>query len=160
MKPMTCLIIEDRAEEAAAFYMSLFEDARLLDVTRVGPGTRLPEGDALAVVFELDGAEFMILNHGPECAFTMAMSVMAPCRTQAEIDRLWAALAEGGEESRCGWVKDRFGVWWQVTPHDFGEILGGPPEQAGRAMRAMMGMGKLDVAAMRASRAGAVEEVR
>ncbi len=149
----TCLILNNRAEEAAQFYVSLFEDGRILEVSRTPPGSFLPEGGALAVVFELAGSRFMILNHGPDAPFTDAQSIVITCDDQAEIDRLWAALSDGGAEMPCGWLRDRYGVRWQIAPSMMGEVLSGPDRAAAsRAFAAMMTMKKLDIATLMAAR--------
>ena len=131
---------DDQAEEAANFYVSLFEDS---EVTHVTPG---PGGRAQWVGFTLAGQEYMALNGGPEYSFTEAVSLFVRCKDQAEVDRLWAHLTEGGEESQCGWLKDRFGLSWQIIPDRLGELLGDPdPGRSQRAMQAMLQMRKIDV---------------
>ena len=141
-----CLWFQSEAEEAATFYVSLFPDSRIVDVMRAG-------GAAIAVSFVLDGTPVMALNGRRERGFSDAHSLVGPCATQAEVDRYWAALtAGGGEEGRCGWLKDRFGVSWQVVPDELGALLSDPDAgRAGRAVQAMLGMGRLDIAAMRAA---------
>ena len=115
----------------------------------------MPAGTALTVAFELDGRPFTALNGGPQFQFNEAVSLQVPCDGQDEVDEYWTRLGEGGEEGACGWIQDRFGLWWQVVPNEMGEILGGPDaEGAARAMPAMMGMKKLDIAALRAAYAG------
>jgi predicted 3-demethylubiquinone-9 3-methyltransferase (glyoxalase superfamily) len=144
----SCLWFPSDAEAAARLYVSIFPNSRIVHVMRAGDAT-------VAVTFELDGRPFLALNGRREPAFTDAVSFLVPCETQEEIDRYWAALVEGGEEGQCGWLKDRFGVSWQVAPADIGALLGGPdPAAAGRAMQAMLGMRKLDVAALRRARHG------
>jgi predicted 3-demethylubiquinone-9 3-methyltransferase (glyoxalase superfamily) len=143
-KITTCLWFEDQAEEAARAYVSLFEGS---EVTLVTPG---PNGETQWVGFTLAGQRFMALNGGPANAFTEALSLFVRCRDQDEVDRLWAALtADGGQESRCGWLKDRFGVSWQIVPDRLGDLLGDPdPERSQRAMQAMLQMRKIDIAAL------------
>ncbi|MGZ3641307.1 MAG: VOC family protein [Candidatus Limnocylindrales bacterium] len=144
-----CLWLDGRAEEAAELYTSLFADSRIDKVHRApadNPST--PAGAVLTVEFTLAGRPFIGLNGGPEFPFTEAVSFSIDCADQAEVDRYWDALiADGGEPSQCGWLKDRFGVSWQVVPRLLAELLGGPdPEGAARAMEAMLQMTKLDVA--------------
>lgn len=148
-----CLWFQREAEEAANYYVSLFPGSRVTSVMRAGPG---PDAPAIAVEFELDGRSFLALNGRPERGFTDAHSFLIPCDSQQEIDRYWDALTDGGSEGRCGWLVDRFGVSWQVAPKNFAALLGGEPEQAARAMQAMMGMKKIDIAAMQRAREGAV----
>ncbi|GAA2013270.1 VOC family protein [Nakamurella flavida] len=149
----TCLWFDDQAEQAAEFYLSVFPNSAITGLTRQGPGGHGEPGQVVTVTFDLDGHPFMGLNGGPMFSFSEAISFQIPCADQAEIDRFWAALtADGGQEGRCGWLKDRFGVSWQVIPADIGELLGGEPAAAGRATAAMMTMGKFDVAALRAAR--------
>ncbi|MFF4620302.1 VOC family protein [Nonomuraea jabiensis] len=139
-KITTFLWFDDQAEEAAGFYTSLFKDSRVLEVT---PG---PAGAAMVVTFELAGQRFIALNGGPEFKFTEAISLYVDCDSQEEVDELWARLTEGGEESQCGWLKDRYGLSWQIIPRRLQELIGDPdPERAQRAVKAMLGMGKIDV---------------
>lgn len=148
-----CLWFDGDAEEAAKFYVSLFPDAAITALSRYGEGAAFPMGTALMVEFTLAGQRFQALNGGPGLPFTGAISMSIACKDAAEVDRYWYALTEGtGEEGRCGWLKDRFGVSWQVVPEGLGAVIGDPdPARAGRAMQAMMGMRKLDLAAMRAA---------
>jgi predicted 3-demethylubiquinone-9 3-methyltransferase (glyoxalase superfamily) len=146
----TCLWFQADAEDAATFYTSIFPDSRITSVLRGGPG-----GPAIAVDFVLDGRPFLALNGRREPGFTDATSIVVTCDTQADIDRYWDALTRDGAEGPCGWLTDRYGVAWQVVPRDIGALLGGPDaEAAGRAMQAMLGMRKLDVAALERARAG------
>ncbi len=151
-----CLWFNGEAEVAANFYVSIFPDASIETVSRYGPGTRFPAGTALMVQFRLCGQRFQALNGGPEFSFTPAVSLSAACKDAAEVDHYWNALtADGGEEGRCGWLKDRFGVSWQIVPDGLGALLSDPdPARAQRAVQAMMAMKKLDLAAMRAAAAG------
>ena len=144
------LWFEDQAEDAANLYVSLFEGS---EVTHVTPG---PGGETQWVSFSLAGVEFMALNGGADHAFTEATSFFVRCADQQEVDRLWDALtADGGEESQCGWLKDRFGVSWQIIPDRLGELLGDPdPERAQRSMQAMLQMQKIDIAALERAYAG------
>jgi predicted 3-demethylubiquinone-9 3-methyltransferase (glyoxalase superfamily) len=147
-----CLWFDGRAEEAANFYVSLLPDSRVNGVQRSpadNPST--PAGAVLMVDFILGGQPFTGLNGGPQFQFTEAVSFVIDCENQAEVDRLWDALiAGGGEPGRCGWLKDRFGLSWQVVPRQLGELLGSPDrEGARRAMEAMLRMNKIDVEEMR-----------
>ena len=146
-----CLWFHAEAEEAASFYVSLFPSSRIAHVMRGAP-----DAPAIAVDFVLDGQPFLALNGRRDRGFTDAHSYVVPCDTQAEIDRYWTALTEGGEESQCGWLRDRYGVSWQIVPRAMGALLGGPDAAAaGRAMQAMLGMRKLDIAALERARAAA-----
>ncbi|MFJ1708059.1 VOC family protein [Kitasatospora sp. NPDC088346] len=146
-KITTFLWFDHQAEEAARFYTSLFADSRIVEVQRygdVGPGKA---GSVMTVVFELGGQRYVALNGGPLFPFTEAISLQVNCDDQAEVDRLWAALTEGGgQESDCGWLKDRYGLSWQITPRRLMELLG-DPDRAGaqRAMQAMLRMRKIDI---------------
>ncbi|MEO8291850.1 MAG: VOC family protein [Actinomycetota bacterium] len=146
-KISTCLWFDTQAEEAANFYVSLFEDAEVTDVQRLD-GT--PSGDNVALVFfRLAGKEFMAINGGPQFPFTEAVSISVGVEDQDEVDRLWAALTDGGEEGQCGWLKDRYGLSWQVIPDRMGELLSDPdPERRGRAMQAMLQMQRIDLKVM------------
>ena len=136
------LWFDDQAEQAMRFYVSIFENSRVLEVT---PG---PDGKTMGVRFELEGQEFTGLNAGPEFAFTEAISLYVNCKDQAEVDDLWAKLSAGaGEESRCGWVKDRFGLWWQIIPEALPRLMSDKdPVKAKRVVDAMLKMKKIDVA--------------
>jgi predicted 3-demethylubiquinone-9 3-methyltransferase (glyoxalase superfamily) len=148
MKP--CLWFHTEAEEAANFYLSIFPNSSVNTVMRGAPGS-----PAIAVDFVLDGQPFLALNGRREQGFTDACSFVVTCETQADIDHYWNALTRGGEESQCGWLKDRYGVSWQIVPRAMGALLGGPdPAAAGRAMQAMLGMRKLDIAALERARKG------
>ncbi|HEY7661324.1 MAG TPA: VOC family protein [Actinomycetota bacterium] len=150
------LWFDDQAEEAAEFYVTLFAKrgkpgtTEILNVARygdAGPGT---PGSAITVQFVLEGQEFVALNGGPTHAFTEAVSFLVSCESQAEVDELWDALtADGGEESMCGWLKDRFGLSWQIIPNRLMELLGDPdPGRSQRAMQAMLQMRKIDIAGL------------
>jgi len=145
---------DSEAEEAAELYTSLVPNSRIVDVTRYGAAGPGPEGTAMTVTFELDGLRFTALNGGPAHPLTEAVSFTVSCETQEEVDRYWAALSEGGEEGPCGWLKDRFGLSWQIVPTALPRLLGDPdPARAQRAMQAMLGMRKLDIAALEAAAA-------
>jgi predicted 3-demethylubiquinone-9 3-methyltransferase (glyoxalase superfamily) len=146
----TCLWFDTEGEEAAEFYCSVIPNSKVLDVSRygdAGPGT---PGSAMTVSFELDGRPFVALNGGPQFPFTEAVSLQVSCRDQEEVDHYWNTLVEGGEESMCGWLKDRYGFCWQIVPTALPELLGDPdPQRAERAMKAMLSMRKIDVEAIR-----------
>jgi predicted 3-demethylubiquinone-9 3-methyltransferase (glyoxalase superfamily) len=155
-KISTCLWFNTEAEEAAKFYVSLFENSRITGLSRYGKGARMPEGIALVVTFELAGTEFMALNGGPVFSFTEASSMVVRCDSQAEIDRLWSALtADGGKAGQCGWLKDRYGLSWQIVSSRVGEMMqDGDPAKTARAMGALMGMAKIDIAKLDAAYEG------
>jgi predicted 3-demethylubiquinone-9 3-methyltransferase (glyoxalase superfamily) len=149
-KISTCLWFEDQAEEAATFYTSIFDDSRILDVARYGEGGPGTAGQAITAEFEIEGRRFLALNGGTAANFTEAVSFVVDCADQEEVDRYWTALTDGGAESQCGWLKDRYGVSWQIIPSVLGSLLAGPdPEGSQRAMQAMLGMRKLDIAQLR-----------
>ena len=147
-----CLWFHAEAEEAANFYVSVFPGAKVTSVMRGAP-----DSPPIGVSFVLDRRPFLALNGRGEPGFTDACSFMVSCETQADIDRYWDALTSGGAEGRCGWLTDRYGVSWQIVPRAMGALLGGPdPAASGRAMEAMLGMRKLDIAALERARAGDV----
>ena len=149
-----CLWFDDQAEEAATFYVSIFKNSSILDVSRYGEGAPRPAGSAMSVSFVLDGLELQALNGGPQFTFTEAISLFVTAETQDEVDDLWEKLTSGGgEPGQCGWLKDRYGLSWQIVPPVLFELLGDPdPDRSSRVMQAMLGMGKLDIAALRAAR--------
>jgi len=150
-----CLWFDTQAEEAAKFYVSLLDDSEVTDVQYLD-GT--PSGDHVSLVFfRLLGMDFTAINGGPQFPFTEAVSFSVNCPDQAEVDRLWTALtADGGEEGQCGWLKDRFGLSWQIIPDRMGELLSDPdPDRAQRAMAAMLKMQKIDVRALEDAANGA-----
>ena len=141
------LWFDTRAEEAAAFYTSIFPHSRIIGVTRYGEAGPREEGMAMTVHFELDGLPFVALNGGPEFTFDEAVSFEITCADQDEVDYYWTQLSAGGEEGPCGWLKDKFGLSWQVVPAGFLELVQDPDEgRAQRAMSAMLGMKKIDLA--------------
>ena len=147
-----CLWFDTQAQEAAEFYTSLFPNSRIGTVATYPKGSGEREGQVLTVAFELDGARYLALNGGPQFSFDEAVSITIDCEDQAEIDHYWEALtADGGEEGPCGWLKDRFGLSWQVTPRNWDEIASGDPDRAARVFAAMMQMKKLDIAALEAA---------
>jgi predicted 3-demethylubiquinone-9 3-methyltransferase (glyoxalase superfamily) len=144
-----CLWFDTQAEEAATYYTSIFRNSRVLDITRYGKAGPGPEGSVMTVTFELDGQEFVGLNGGPQFTFNEAISFQVTCDSQDEVDEFWSRLSEGGEEGPCGWLKDRYGVSWQIVPTRLMELLSHPdPEKSQRAMRAMLEMTKIEIAAV------------
>ena len=138
-KITTFLTFNDQAEEAANFYTSLFRNSKVENVMRAGDAV-------MGVSFQLAGQQFNALNGGPSFSFAEGISLFVNCETQAEVDELWERLTKDGEESRCGWLKDKFGVSWQIIPSVLGEMLGDQdPEKAGRVMQAMLKMNKIDI---------------
>ncbi|MCZ2824895.1 MULTISPECIES: VOC family protein [unclassified Modestobacter] len=150
------LWFDTQAEEAAQYYIDVFGAGRVIDVTRYPEGAPGPTGSVMTVEFELAGQRFVGINGGPQLPFTEAVSFQIDCADQAEVDRYWDRLVgDGGEESQCGWLKDRYGLSWQVVPAGMAEIFADPdPARAQRAVQAMLGMRKLDVAALRAAADG------
>ena len=148
-KIASCLWFDTQAEEAANFYVSLFDDSEITAISRYPEGAPGPEGEVMVVMFTLAGQEFMGLNGGPKFPFTEAVSFRVSCKDQDEVDRFWSRLTEGGEESQCGWLKDRFGLSWQIIPERLGELLGDPdPGRSQRAMQAMLQMQKIEIKAL------------
>ncbi len=144
-----CLWFDTQAEEAASFYTSVFPNSRIVQISRFGEAGPRPAGMVMTVDFELDGQMFTALNGGPEFTFNEAISFQVSCETQDEVDEFWTRLSEGGEEGPCGWLKDRYGVSWQIVPTRLVELVSDPdPERSQRAMRAMLEMKKIDIAAL------------
>lgn len=142
-----CLWFDTEGEEAAKFYTTVFPDSRIVDVARYGEAGPGEVGSVMTVTFELAGHRYVALNGGPNFTFNEAVSFQIDCADQDEVDYYWSALSEGGEEGPCGWLKDRFGLSWQVVPAALPTLLSDPdPDKAQRAMRAMLGMRKLNVA--------------
>ncbi len=140
------LWFDTQAEEAANFYLSIFKNSKLGKITRYGKGAPVPEGTALTVSFELDGQEFTALNGGPMFKFTEAVSFSIRCDSQEDVDHYWTKLCQGGQESQCGWLKDKFGLSWQVVPTALMEMMGDPdPAKAQRVTQAMLKMKKIDI---------------
>ena len=140
------LWFDNNAEEAANFYVSVFKNSKIQRVVRYGEAGPGPAGTVMTVEFELDGREFVGLNGGPQFKFTEAVSFTVRCDTQEEIDYYWAKLSEGGVTSRCGWLKDKFGLWWQVEPTILGDMMADEdPEKAKRVMEAMLKVDKIDI---------------
>ena len=155
-KILTCLWFDANGEDAAKFYVSLLPGSSVGHIGRYGKGGRMPEGLAMVVRFDLAGTPYMALNGGPIFKQSEATSIVVQCQDQAEIDRLWSALtADGGKESMCGWLKDRFGVSWQIVPAIMGTWMSNPdPSVGARVMAAFMGMKKLDIAALETAARG------
>lgn len=152
MKKITPFLwFDTEAEEAMRLYVSIFQNSKVLGVT---PG---PNGRTMSVNFELEGQEFIGLNAGPQFRFNEAISFLVSCNTQAEVDALWDKLkADGGEEGNCGWLKDKYGLSWQIIPKALGEMLGDPdPEKAGKTMQAMLKMKKIDIQGLKQAYEGA-----
>ncbi|MCW2997051.1 MAG: hypothetical protein JWN65_600 [Solirubrobacterales bacterium] len=144
------LWFDTEAEDAASFYTSVFKDSRIVNVTHYTDAGPRPAGMVMTVEFELDGQRFVGINGGPQFTFDEAVSFQVTCKDQDEVDYYWDRLTEGGSESQCGWLKDKYGVSWQVVPTGMEEVFGDPdPQRAERAMQAMFGMSKLDIGALR-----------
>jgi predicted 3-demethylubiquinone-9 3-methyltransferase (glyoxalase superfamily) len=140
------LWFDSQAEEAANFYLSIFKNSRIVNVARYGEAGPGPRGSVMTIAFNLDGQDFVALNGGPEFAFTPAISFVVNCKTQEEVDHFWQKLSQGGKPSQCGWLKDKFGVSWQVVPTVLGELLGDKDaKKSRRAMEAMLQMQKIDI---------------
>lgn len=140
------LWFDNQAEEAAKFYVSIFKNSKIAGVTRYGEAGPGPQGSVMTVTFELGGQEFIALNGGPHFKFTEAISFSVDCKTQEEVDEFWRRLSEGGEEGQCGWLKDKYGLSWQINPTILGEMLSDPdPEKSKRVMEAMLKMKKIDI---------------
>jgi len=145
----TCLAFKDRAEEAVKFYVSVFPKSKIVSLSRSQVDGPIPKGKLMGATFRLLGREFTAFDGGPPFSFSIGMSLMVLCRTQAEIDRLWKKLSEGGEQGPCGWLTDRFGVSWQIVPVALGKMLSDPKHgNSGAAMAAMLKMGRLDIATL------------
>jgi predicted 3-demethylubiquinone-9 3-methyltransferase (glyoxalase superfamily) len=148
-KIIPCLWFDTEGEEAARFYTSVFPNSRILDIARYGAAGPRTEGTVMTVSFELDGQKFVALNGGPDFTFSEAISFQVDCETQEEVDAFWSTLSEGGEEGPCGWLKDRFGVSWQIVPTALPELLADPdPEKSQRVMEAMLQMKKIEIDAL------------
>lgn len=149
-KVTPCLWFDDKAEEAARFYVSLFKHSKVRQITRYGDagaeGSRRPTGSVMTVTFEIDGQEFMALNGGPIFKFTEVVSFIVKCETQQEIDEMWEKLSQGGKTGPCGWLKDQYGLSWQIVPTLLGTLMQDKdPEKTNRAMKALLHMEKLDI---------------
>lgn len=153
-KITSCLWFDDKAEEAAKFYVSMFKNSRLGNITRYGEAgaevSGRPKGSVMTATFEIEGQEFMALNGGPHFKLSEAVSFIVNCETQKEIDAFWEKLSDGGEQGVCGWLKDKFGLSWQIVPTVLGEMMqDNDPEKTNRVMRAILHMKKLDIAQLR-----------
>jgi predicted 3-demethylubiquinone-9 3-methyltransferase (glyoxalase superfamily) len=144
------LWFDGKAEEAARFYTTIFKNSRVLGMARYGDAGPGPKGAVMTARFELEGQEFIALNGGPLFKFTEAISFLVNCETQEEVDELWEKLSQGGEKARCGWLKDKFGVSWQIVPTALGQMLQDKdPEKSQRVMHAMLQMDKIDIIRLR-----------
>jgi predicted 3-demethylubiquinone-9 3-methyltransferase (glyoxalase superfamily) len=141
---------DNKAEEAANFYTSVFKNSKILSTSRYGDAGPGPKGSVMVVKFQLEGQEFIALNGGPLFQFSPAFSFVVNCKTQEEVDEYWEKLSEGGQTSQCGWLTDRFGFSWQITPTILGELVADKdPEKSNRVMQAMMKMTKIDIQALK-----------
>ncbi len=140
------LWFDGKAEEAMKFYVSIFKNAKIVSVTRYGEAGPGPKGTVMTATFQLDGQEFFALNGGPQFTFSLAISFFVNCETQREVDELWEKLSEGGEKQRCGWLKDKYGLSWQIIPSVLGKMLQDKDaEKSKRVMKAMLQMDKIDI---------------
>ena len=151
-----CLWFDTQAEEAAKYYTSIFENSRITEVSYFGDAGPRPAGTVMTVDFELHGQGFVALNGGPDFTFNEAISMQVSCDSQEEVDEYWSRLTDGGEEGPCGWLKDRYGVSWQIVPKRLVELLKDPdPERSQRVMQAMLQMKKIEVSVLEQAAAGA-----
>jgi len=149
------LWFDGKAEEAANFYTAIFKNSKIGSVSRYGEGGPGPKGSVMVVTFQLDGQEFMALNGGPLFTFTPAISFLVNCETQEEVDQLWEKLSEGGQKDRCGWLKDKYGVSWQIIPTALGKMMSDPDRaKSSRVMKAMLQMDKIDINTLKQAYAG------
>ncbi|MCE1253952.1 MAG: VOC family protein [Anaerolineae bacterium] len=149
-KITACLWFDMQAEEAVNLYTSIFKNSKILEVSRYGEAGPLPAGTVLTITFQLNGQDFMALNGGPEFKFNEAISFYVHCQDQQEVDYYWEKLGQGGEPGPCGWLKDKFGVSWQIVPEILGQLMQDPDgEKVKRVTQAMLKMGKLDVAGLK-----------
>jgi predicted 3-demethylubiquinone-9 3-methyltransferase (glyoxalase superfamily) len=145
-KITTFLWFDDKAEEAANFYVSIFKNSKIDSVTRYGDAGPGPKGTVMIVTFQLEGQQFTALNGGPQFTFTPAISLFVNCETQEEVDELWEKLSAGGRKDRCGWLQDKYGLSWQIIPTVLGKLMSDPdPAKSARVMKAMLQMDKLDI---------------
>jgi predicted 3-demethylubiquinone-9 3-methyltransferase (glyoxalase superfamily) len=143
------LWFDHQAEEAANFYVSIFKNSKIGAISRYGEAGPMPKDSVMTVTFQLDGQEFIALNGGPHFKFNEAISFSVDCKTQQEVDEYWEKLSAGGEEGPCGWLKDRYGLSWQINPTILGKMLGDPdPQKSKRVMEAMLRMKKIDIKAL------------
>jgi predicted 3-demethylubiquinone-9 3-methyltransferase (glyoxalase superfamily) len=149
------LWFDGQAEEAMQFYVSIFKNSKIGNVSRYGDGGPGASGTVMSATFQLDGQEFMALNGGPQFPFNEAISFFVSCETQPEVDELWDKLCDGGAPSQCGWLKDKYGLSWQIIPTALGQMLGDKdPEKAGRVLQAMLQMQKIDIQALERAYSG------
>lgn len=149
-KIVPLLWFEDKAEEAANFYVSIFKNSKIEDISRYGDAGPGPSGSVMVVEFQLEGQDFMALNGGQPAVPSQAIALFVNCETQSELDALWDKLSEGGEILQCGWLKDKYGFSWNIVPAGLLDVLGGPdPVKSQRSMKAMLQMEKLDIDALR-----------
>jgi predicted 3-demethylubiquinone-9 3-methyltransferase (glyoxalase superfamily) len=154
-KITTFLWFDGNAEQAANLYTSIFRNSKILEVVRYGDGGPGAKGSVMIVRFQLEGQEFIALNGSPQFKFTEAISLAVSCDTQEEVDELWTRLTDGGEEGQCGWLKDRFGLSWQIVPSVIPELMRDPdPEKSKRVMQALLQMKKIDIAGLKKAHAG------
>ena len=147
------LWFNNNAEEAVNFYISIFTNSKILGATRYGEAGPGPKGAVMMVSFQIEGQTLIALNGGPQFPFTEAISFYVDCKTQEEVDELWEKLSAGGKKGQCGWLKDRFGMSWQIVPSALGELLGDPdPVKSQNVMKAMLAMSKIDIAALKKAR--------
>ena len=140
------LWFNDKAEEAATFYVSLFKNSKIKEIRRYGDAGPGPKGSIMTITFQIEGQDFIALNGGPHFSFTPAISLFVNCETQEEVDQLWEKLAEGGRKDRCGWLQDKYGLSWQIIPEALGKLMSDPdPKKAAGVMQAMLQMDKIDV---------------
>jgi predicted 3-demethylubiquinone-9 3-methyltransferase (glyoxalase superfamily) len=141
------LWFNEQAEEAANFYVSIFQNSKVNNVSRCGDGGPRPKGSVMVVSFQLEGQNFTAMNGGPQYTFTPAISFMVSCESQSEVDDFWEKLGAGGKPGRCGWLQDKFGVSWQIIPKDLGRLMSDPdPAKAAKVMNALLRMDKIDIA--------------
>lgn len=151
-KITTFLTFNNQAEEAAKFYTSIFKNSKIKNVSRYGEGGPMPAGTVMSAIFEIEGQSFYALNGGPHFTFSDGISLFVNCSSQEEVDELWEKLTEGGQPGPCGWLKDKFGVSWQIIPTVLGELMQDKnPAKAANVMQAMMQMGKIDIATLQAA---------
>ena len=149
------LWFDNNAEEAMNFYVSIFKNSKVLTVSRYGEAGPGPAGTVMTAEFEIEGQEFVLLNGGPRFQFTEAISFVVNCETQEEVDYFWERLSEGGKKSRCGWLKDKFGLWWQVVPVILAELMSDKdPEKSKRVMQSMLTMDKIEIEPLKRAHAG------
>ena len=155
-----CLWFDHQAEEAVNFYVAIFKNSKTLNIARYGDAgaevSGQPQGSVMTVTFQLEGQDFMALNGGPVFTFSPAISLLVDCATQEEVDRLWEKLSEGGEIEQCGWLRDKYGVSWQIVPTVLGEMMRDPdPEKTNRVMQALLPMKKIDIRVLQRAYDGA-----